>query len=441
MKKIYGYLFLILTFLLFTILIFRYRTPDVTVELKMRGGELASTAEWANTKAAINKLIENVRLNPNDEKSKTELAFAYIQEGRVSGNHAYYDKAALFLFDEILSKNEGDYQALIGKATVLLSQHHFSDALPLAMKAKSINPYSSAVYGIITDGYVETGEYEKAIQMADSMVALRPDLRSYSRISYLREILGDYNGAIEAMKMAVEAGYPGSEQAEWTRVQLGKLYENTGDLLHAELCYNQSIYFRPSFAWGYEGKARIEKIKRNYPEAISYCKQAQALLNDFSFQQELTEIYRITNQQELAAASARKTIELLGGSKGDESEVNHGHYADKELAYAYLDAYDYTTAFKHAITEYNRRPENIEVNEALAWVCYKLGNYEKANEHIDKAMRTHSKNPVLSYRAGMIKKKAGYFAESKKLIELAYKVNPFVSPLITLEAEQVLVMN
>ena len=441
MKKTYGYIFLIATILIFTFLIFRYRTPDMTVELKMRGGEMASTAEWANTKAAITNLIEKVRLNPNDEKSKTELAFAYIQEGRISGNHAYYDKAALFLFDEILSKTEENYQALIGKATVLLSQHHFSDALPLAMKAKAINPYSSAVYGIITDAYVETGEYEKAILMADSMVALRPDLRSYSRISYLREILGDYKGAIEAMKMAVEAGYPGSEQAEWTRVQLGKLYENTGDLLQAELCYNQSVYFRPSFAWGYEGKARIEKLKGNYDKAIAYCKQAQALLNDFSFQQELTEIYRITNQQELAAVSARKTIELLGGAKDNESDVNHGHYADKELAYAYLDAYDYTSAYKHAITEYNRRPENIEVNETLAWACYKLGRYEKANQYIDKALRTHSNNPVLNYRAGIIKKKAGFYAESKKLIEHAYIVNPFVSPLITQEAKQILVMN
>ena len=51
--------------------------------------------------------------------------------------------------------------------------------------------------------------------MADKMVSIRPDLRSYSRISYLREIHGDMPGAIEAMKMAIQAGYPGYEDRAW----------------------------------------------------------------------------------------------------------------------------------------------------------------------------------------------------------------------------------
>lgn len=53
-------------------------------------------------------------------------------------------------------------------------------------------------------------------------MSIRPDLRSYSRISYLREIYGDLDGAIEAMKLAVTAGYPGYEQTAWARLTLGK---------------------------------------------------------------------------------------------------------------------------------------------------------------------------------------------------------------------------
>ena len=53
------------------------------------------------------------------------------------------------------------------------------------------------------------------------MVDIRPDIRSYSRVSYLREIYGDYPGAIEAMKMAVDAGVAGDEATEWARIQLG----------------------------------------------------------------------------------------------------------------------------------------------------------------------------------------------------------------------------
>jgi hypothetical protein len=50
------------------------------------------------------------------------------------------------------------------------------------------------------------------------MMAIRPDLRSYSRVSYLREIFGDIPGAREAMLMAIQAGYPGQEETASTHL-------------------------------------------------------------------------------------------------------------------------------------------------------------------------------------------------------------------------------
>lgn len=436
MKKKYTYFILLFLFSAFTIMIIRYRKPETIYALQMRQGAISSSSEWVNTKAAIDGLIERVRTNPDDLKSKLKLGMAYIQEARISGNHAYYDNASLELFESVLKKEPENYEALVGKATILLSQHHFTEAMPVAELARKINPHGAIVYGLLTDAYVETGDYKKAIEMADKMSATRPDIRSYSRISYLREIFGDYKGAIEAMKMAVEAGYPGMEQTEWCRQQLGHLYENTGDLLRAEKCYEEGIYFRPSFSWAYAGTARIAKARGNFNQAIELNKQAQTLLPDFSFQQELTELYRITNQPQLANESADKTIELLGGLQGDESEENHGHYADKELAYAFLDSYDYYKAYQHALIEYNRRPKNIEVNQTLAWVYYKLGKYEKANQYIDVALTTKSKNPILNYQAGLIKSKSGNQAEGKKLIEESLALNPYLTPVLKWEMHQ-----
>jgi len=78
------------------------------------------------------------------------------------------------------------------------------------------------------------GNYDTAVDKADKMVSIRPDLRSYSRISYLREIHGDNTGAIDAMKLAVDAGAAGDEATEWARIQLAKLYEHTGQLKYAK---------------------------------------------------------------------------------------------------------------------------------------------------------------------------------------------------------------
>ena len=109
-----------------------------------------------------------------------------------------------------------------------------------------------------------------------------------------------------------------------------------------------------------------------------------------------------------------------------EGTTGHGHYADKELAYAYLKQKNIEKAFEHATTEYDRRPDNIDVCETLAWVNYHKGNFSEANTLINKALKTNSTNPVLLCRAGLIKIKAGEVAKGKIFIKKAMGINPFV---------------
>ena len=442
MKKNIIYLLIFSSFIIFTATIIKFRKSDkLDLGIKIRQGESSTTAEWMSSKAAIESLMETIRLNPANQDAKIKLGFAYIQESRESAEHAFYDPKALLLFNDVLKNDSINFEACIGKATVLLSQHHFTDAIPVALEAQKINPYSSAVYGILTDAFLENGDYNKAVAMADKMVSLRPDIRSYSRVSYLREIHGDYPGAIDAMKLALQSGYPGMEQTEWCRIQLGHLYEQRGQLDSAEFHYLTAIYFRPIFSFAYAGLGRIEKAKKNYAGAIDYLKKAITIVDDFSFEQELAEVYLISNQPALAFQTSQKTINILAGVKGDESVKNHGHYADKELAIAYLESYDYNNALKHALIEYNRRPDNIDVEQTLAWVYYKRGEYKKAAQFIQSALRTNSKNPTLLFQAGLIKKQNGNLTDGTSLIRQAISLNPYLSKRLIWENKNYLAIN
>jgi tetratricopeptide (TPR) repeat protein len=384
---------------------------------KERTKAVALSGEWKNAKAAIEGLLQEIRINSENNKAKLNLAQAYIQEGRITGNHAYYDAAAIKLLDDILEKETENFDALSCKAVVLLSQHHFSEALKIALKAKEINGSSAFIHGVLCDAYVELGDYKEAVNMADAMVAIRPDIRSYSRVSYLREIFGDIKGSIAAMKLAVSAGYPGLEQTEWARVHLGHLYEINGEVDQAEQCYQISLSTRPGYAYAYAGLSKVEKIKGNYKKSIAYMQQAQNSIKDFSFAEEMVELYRYDNHYRKSMEMAHETVAMLNeeAQKGEDDEAV-GHYADRELANAYLKTYDYTKALEHAKIEYERRPNNIDVCETLAWVHFKRGEYVKANEFIDKALRTGSKNPELLYKAGLVKINSG--EKSKGLVYL-----------------------
>jgi tetratricopeptide (TPR) repeat protein len=97
------------------------------------------------------------------------------------------------------------------------------------------------IYGVLIDANVEMGVYETVVSMSDKLHAIKPSQESYSRASYLRDIYGDYQGAIDAMKIGVEAGLPGSEPQCWAKKVLGNLYERTGKWNEAERQYKEIL--------------------------------------------------------------------------------------------------------------------------------------------------------------------------------------------------------
>src|SRR6476659_4887840 len=199
----------------FTILKYTSTSGYFSYELKNRKGSSAQSLEWRNTLKMATNLSNKIRMNPRDNKSLLAMTSLFIQEARITGDHVYYDMAAMKYANEVLKNDPNNFEALLYKSLLFLSQHHFAEGLATATTAQKINPYNAFVYGILVDANVELGNYELAVENSDRMVSIRPDIRSYSRISYLREIHGDYPGAIEAMKMAVQAGVPGDESTEW----------------------------------------------------------------------------------------------------------------------------------------------------------------------------------------------------------------------------------
>ena len=162
-------------------------------------------------------------------------------------------------------------------------------------------------------------------------------------------------------------------------------------------------------------------------------------MNDYSFKEQLSELYSITGDTKKASAIIKDAIEAMNkdANKG-QNNASIGHYADRELAYSYLLIKEYDKALQHALAEYDRRPENIDVNETVAWVYYKKGDYEKALPYIRTARKTNCKNPTLLCREGLIYSKTGNLKKAKEALQEALKNNPAIDPQLKTESENVL---
>lgn len=418
-----AYNFILTLFLLGAIVACGNKTESKKAEtaipaLKARSGDLAKSEEWLVVQAKAQALIEKIRNTPSDLKSKLLLAQLYMQEARITGEHPYYYPATLTLLDDVLSHDANNFEALAYKASVELSLHHFADAKATGTKAKNINASNGFIFGVLCDANVELGNYAEAVKMSDEMQSLRPGLEAYSRASYLREIYGNNEGAIQAMKMAYNAGLPGSEEASWAGNTLGMLYENNGDLKNAELTYKQVLTQRPSYAFVMAGLARIAKSKGNYDQAIAMLDQAVNTMPEFSFYEDMADVYIAKGQPEKAKELYTKVIGML------KEDAASGHYADMELAKAYLHLGDINNALTYATTEYNRRPENIDVNSTMAWVLYKKGDYAGAQQYMQKATRMNTLNAELLYKAGIIEAAAGNTAKGNELKKKAMEIRP-----------------
>lgn len=355
---------------------------DITVlhPLLERNKGLKNGKEWENIHNLYTRYTNDLRKNPNNAKTHAELAELFMMEARVTGEHGHYYSNALQLLDKAnsLAGDNKDmiFRTLSDKASVYLSLHQFENGKRAAEEAIKLNPYNAQVYGALVDANVELGNYTEGVHMADKMNSIRPDIRSYSRVSYLREIYGDLNGAIDAMKQAVEAGYPGYEETSWAGLQLAELYRKNEDDTSAEMQLLSVLQERPSYAFAKAALAEIKMDQNDYTSADSLLADAIALMPEVGFYITKAKLYSMQGMKEEARKLSEEVIAML---KDDEAS---GHKMDLTYATVYNDLIgDQDKALEYAMKEYKVRPNNIEVNKTLTAIYNKMGNMAKANEH------------------------------------------------------------
>lgn len=367
--------------------------PEIPHMLPRAEG-LGSPEERAQVAQTYDDQVAILRQSPVDAKARLTLASLFAQEARVTGEHPYYYPKALELLSPVLKRmdlsDEHRFQALYLQSSVLLSQHEFAAALKAGEAARQIFPRNAGIYGVLIDAQVELGNYEAAVQLSDKMVSMRPDLRSYSRISYLRELHGDPKGAIEAMKMAVSAGMPGYEQTSWCRVTLGQLEETYGSLEAAEMQYHIVLQERPEYPFAYAGLASVAQQRGELETAMEWLEKAIALIPEVGFFEQKSELLAAMGKQEAADALVPQILEMI------EEDLAGGHIMDLELAQVKLDlAGDAEGALAAVKQAEAKRPQNLEVQKILAQVYAALGDKEKMATCAASARRTGWQDPAL----------------------------------------------
>ncbi len=246
-------------------------SPAVRAAPALADRALATTAGGVSAQT-IAGLEEEVRARPAADLL-VQLGFAYQLRWRESADASYLPRSHAAL-RRALRARPGDPNATLGLGSLALIQHEFRKALAYGQRARKALPGSARPFGIIGDALVELGSYDEAFAAFERMVALRPNLASYARIAYARELTGDRPGAIVAMRLALDAAGGQVEATAWSHVELAKLELGRGHVDTAGRHVQAALHVLPGYPAARVLLARVDAARGRLDQAVASARRA-----------------------------------------------------------------------------------------------------------------------------------------------------------------------
>jgi len=362
----------------------------------------------------------SLAVDPKDPARLTRVTLAALAEARRTADPALYAQAAESS-RKALKLAPDDIRTLVPAGLLALAQHDFTGALDLARRARELAPLAVDPLAVEIDALVELGRYDEALTQADLMVSRRPNLSSLPRLSYILELRGDPEGALETMQQAVAAGGDRADGAYIVSL-LGDIHVQAGRLDAAAGAYERALAIQPGQAQSEFGLARVEAYRGDLPAASARL----AKLTERIPLPDAVALYAdvlAAADDDTGAAEQRslvRAIEELNRTQGGISvdlelakfEASHARLADGDPAKA-------VTLAESARVG---RP-TIFGDDTLGWALRQAGRPVDALAHALAATRLGTADAALWWHLAAIEADLGMTAEARVHLERSRSIS------------------
>ena len=346
----------------------------------------------------------------------TQRANAELQRARETADPARYARAEA-LFRRVLTRDGRDIDATIGLGTLALARHDFRAALRIGLAAHRLAPQLARPYAVLVDAQIELGRYEPARRSLQKMIDMRPNLASYARVSYYRELHGDLDGALQAMALAVSAGGQAPENVAYVQTLLGDLQASRGHRGAARRAYATALTQTPGYVPARVSLARLQAAAGQLHSAISGLQQVVE-------QRPLPEYVVALGEAQQAAgqsANARETFALVDAER--RLLAANGINTDVEIALFEADHGDPRRAVALGRRAWHAAP-SVRSADAVGWALTRAGRPVQGLVWARRALALGWRDPIVLTRAGLSARAAGRPATARRYLRRALRANP-----------------
>ena len=414
--------------------VFAMRSSGEEPELPRDHAQIAPGATFDDAEGAVDYYRALLRREPESVDARVRLAHALTQLGNERGTQTETIPEARTLLEEALERKPEDLHALSLHASLLNVLHQFEAGRDVSRKILAAYPQNAYAHGTLIDALVELGEYDEAVRVSDALQALKPGLPAYSRASYIRELYGDTEGAIAAMRLAADAAPGGRSERAWALHNLANLYLGDAKPDTAAFIYTGILEERPDFAPALAGLGHVALVKGDAQEAVRLLEESRGLMPLESTDELLVEAYAAAGDEAKSREAADRVHKALLAAR------EMGEVVDMEEADFLLDqGRDLERSLTMAKAQQERRPGHLHANETYAWALMHNGRAGEAVPYIERAMRLDTGDAMVHFRAARIYQAAGEPAKAAEHFRTALAGNLGVeSPSAAKEARQLL---
>ena len=384
-------------------------------------GGAAGIADARSTDQRIRSLQEAIRNGTSSAEPYAALGNAYLQKARETADPAQYARAESAL-RAALEREPRDAGALTGMGSLANARHDFRAALRYGERARAAAPGVVKPYGVIVDAQVELGRYDAAERTLQRMVDLKPNLDSYARVSYFRELHGDVSGALEAMRLAASAGGDARENFAYVQTLVGNLELARGRTAAAERSYRLAAARFDGYVPAQAGLARASIARGDLGAAIRRYRRVVTRLPMPEYvvglaEAELAAGRRGAAREDLALLQVQQRLLRRGG-------VN----VDAEMAIVEADHGDPARAVDLARRAWTAAP-SVRSADALGWSLTRAKQPQEGLEFARRALRLGSRDALFLYHAGIAARDAGERSDARRYLTRALAGNVRFSAL------------
>jgi tetratricopeptide (TPR) repeat protein len=378
-----------------------------------------------DTELRVTSLQQQLRVQPDNPVLLTSLADAYLLRARETADPAWYGKAEQAL-ERSRALAPDDVRTLTAGAFLDLARHDFERALTMATRAHELDPDDPDPLAAAFDAQIELGRYDAAAATVDELLARRPSLAAYARLSYVRELRGDTDGAISAMTQAVEAGAGSPDDRAYALALLGDLRLGRGELAAADAAYVRAGRDRPRYGPAEVGRARVAAARGDLRGAARRLEAAVARLPLPTTAALLGDVLAAAGKPAEAARQYElvRAIESLNRDAGVAVDFELARFEADHLADA--DPAERDEVVARATDAVAARP-TIFAEDALAWALRGAGRPADALSHARAAVRLGTDDAVLWYHLAVIEADVGQTADARVHLAHAFAIDPHLT--------------